>query len=412
MKSLAIAATTTGATSHIPHKWGKSIRALLLARGRTVRLLDIIDEPELLALKKEVLECVVPRFRNIPFMDDEELRAGLLRMRDQGQDPRFPIKLTKTAKLIYDGKNTELIGRIIKRTWPEFECVLQYENTTEDDDAATLDRARAGRIVRANLDKSDRAFQAVEVYLAQKDNKKAIKAAGGRLKSQHQLAAEHGVSPTYVEDLLRVRKKSQRLYDLVGGRKIKVRSAAEIADDEDEAMCAELLKMFEGTPHLTDDDYRRLLREYRANASQKKRGRAGTADDRPIVADDAVKVPDKDAEAERTGRPDGADAPDEVAETADLAVTDIDRSNTGDAIPPPTPVGPPAADASSLDGAGDDPPGREPGADGVPADNLGGFTEFLPALKQIHERLLTYPATLALIEALETTLNAARASRR
>ncbi len=174
---------------------GKIDPRLLLARGRTVRLLDIIDEPDLLALKKEVLECVVPRFRNIPFMDDEELLAGLLRMRDQGQDLRFPIKRTKTAKLIYDGKNTELIGRIIKRTWPEFECVLQYDNTTEDDDAATLDRARAGRIVRANLDKSDRAFQAVEVYLAQKDNKKAIKAAGGRLKSQHQLAAEHGVSP-------------------------------------------------------------------------------------------------------------------------------------------------------------------------------------------------------------------------
>ena len=382
-----------------------------LGHGGIIRLIDIVDDVELAELKKEVLECVEPRFRGIPFMDDEELLAGLLRMRVQGQDPRFPVKRTKNAQLIYDGKNAELKRRIIQRKWPELALVLHYDDTTDDGDTATLDRAFDGRIGRGSLGKSDRAFQAVEAYLTQKENRKAIKAAGGKLKSQQQIAAEKGVSATYVEDLLRVRKKSKKLYALVGERKIKVRSAAEIADDEDENTWAGLLKVFEGCSHLTDDEARRLLGEYRAaKASRNKRGRAGTADDPPAVADDAVTVFEEEAEAERTGRPNGADAPDEGEETADVAAANADRSDTGDAVPPPTPTNPPAANAASRDGAIDDPPAQEAGTDDAPADDLGVFVESLTALGHLQELLRTYPATPALIEALETTLKSARES--
>jgi hypothetical protein len=363
------------------------------------QLFRLIKETDLDALKREVLERVLPRFRAFPFMDDEELIAGVLKMHARGQDPRFPIKRTKSAKLIYDGKNADLIGCIIRRAWPERGFVLQYDDTTDDDDTVTLDHAYDGRVVRGSLSKSDRAFQAVEAYLRQKESKHAIKAAGGRPKSQAQLAAESGVSPTYVEDLLRVRRRSEKLYALVGERKITVKSAAEIADDEDENTWAGLLKLFEGCSHLTDDEARRLLGEYRAaKASRKLRG-GSAADNPPAVVNGA----ETSIEPDRAQPPPDGQIKDsdggrarEVADADPAPSTSPDRLATGEQA------------EINAQGPTSAPVGQEQRIEREAADDPGVFNDSLRALARLQGLLSGCRATPALIEALEITLKAAR----
>ena len=364
------------------------------------QLFRLIKDTDLNALKNEVLENVLPRFRTIPFMDDEELLAGLIQMLERGQDPRFPIKRTKSGKLIYDGKNTELIGRIILRARPELGLILQYDDTTDDEDASALDRAYDGRIARGSLSKSDRAFQAVEAYLRQNENKQAIKAAGGRAKSQAQLAAERGVSPTYVEDLLRVRKKSAKLYALVGARKIKVKSAAAIADDEDEDMCTALLGRLEEMPHHTDDEVRNLLREYRAEAEQKKLPRASKHS--------GLSDPKGTATSGTAAPMSGPHV--EVEPSAALG----ERSSIGTHVATEADGTPPGDRADSGPKQHNEQRSASPPATREPAivgEGVGGiFTDILAALIHLQRLLRSNRATPGLIEALENSLAAASES--
>ena len=203
------------------------------------------------------------------------------------------------------------------------------------------------------------------------------------------------MSPTYVEDLWRVRKKSKELYTLVGQRRIKVSSAAEIAaDDVDEEMCASLVRMFEEQSHLTDDEARRLLKEYRANAGQNKPDQVCATDNQlPIT---------EGLEVERTGTSDARDPSNEREENADVA-----DGNIGDASSPARNISA-TTHALSRDDRLSDPQHPPPEDD---EDDLRVFDESVAALEHLQGLLGSYRATKKLTETLEITLAAARESR-
>jgi hypothetical protein len=100
---------------------------------------------------------------------------------------------------------------------------------------------------------------------------------------------------------------------------------------------------------------------------------------------------------------------DQRHEDAVNAAAGDSSKETVDTPPPATDM--PIADAPSPDGSPQPAPGQEPGADDVPSDAIGIFAHSLAALVHLQELLSSYRATYTLIEALETTLNAAQESR-